>query len=84
MSLTIQFLISFIRSQIQGFDQRLETFRKNIPKYPSKNAFCLEILEVCKKQAKAENSQIELEEGQHTKKEHANNVLKCCARIASK
>ena len=82
MSITIRFLISFLRDKIPRFDERANAFRKK-PRKP-KNDFSEEILDICKKHAKTLNDEIELEEGQHSKKEHQNNMLKSCSRITSK
>ena len=84
MSITIQFLISFLRSRIPGFDGRANLFRKRIPNNPEKNSFCIEIWNVCKNHAKSENDQIEFEEGQNSKNEHSKNFRNCCSRISSK
>lgn len=83
MSITIQFLISFLRDKIPGFDDRANSYRRCVPKNP-KNSFTEEIWNICKDHAKTENDLIELEEGRHTKKDHSNHVLKCCSRISSK
>ena len=81
MSITIQFLISFLRQQIEDFDKRANSFRK-AKSSKTRTGFTELIWNVCKDYARANNDFIEIEADKHSVNDHNINLHANFRRIS--